>query len=102
MSNEQMTVEEHAIVKLAAAQRYKERNIRPATADYLMNRFLDKKAGCAKPAAPKAKPAPKAEPAVKVAKPVAKPAVKKAAVKQPDMGKITKLASNLKKVLAKQ
>ena len=42
MSQEQMSQEDFAIVKLAAAQRYKERNIHPETANYLFERKLSK------------------------------------------------------------
>ena len=42
MSQEQMSQEDFAIVKLAAAQRYKERNIHPETAHYLFERKLSK------------------------------------------------------------
>ena len=119
MSQEQMSQEDFAIVKLAAAQRYKERNIHPETANYLFERKLSKLAQVPQP-----KPAGGVMPAVRRAvnedrrgtirdaigpsKPVrrplktnppaapAKPQASKAAA-APD--KITKLAGALKNVL---
>lgn len=90
MSQEQMSQEDFAIVKLAAAQRYKERNIHPDTASYLFDRKMNKlAAGCDKPAA-------KAKVVAKARQPAAKAEVKAAA---PAADKITKLAGALKNVL---
>ena len=90
MSQEQMSQEDFAIVKLAAAQRYKERNIHPETAHYLFERKLSKlAASCDKPAAKKPAVA-----AVKKTTIVKKPDATKAAG-----DKITKLAGALKNVL---
>jgi len=125
MTQEQQNAEDTNIIKLAAAERYKERNVRPTTAAYLFDRAMGKAAAEEEAAQPKGlpvKPAlkkvaapvkPVAKPALKkVAAPV-KPALKKTAAPakpspatklkkeaaKPDMTKITKLASNLKKVL---
>lgn len=91
MAKDQMSQENFAVVKLAAAERYRERNIRPETASYLFDRTLRKQAAsCGGGSTTK--------PAVKV-KAKAKPVAKVATVKQPDMGKITKLASALKRTI---
>jgi len=45
---ENLTQEDLAVVKLAAAHRYAELGIRPETADYLMGRYLTKESKCSK------------------------------------------------------
>jgi hypothetical protein len=106
MANEQMSQEDFAVVKLAAAERYRERNIRPETASYLFDRTLCKQAGkdqrgkrdgsgpykgsAEAQTDGKGKRKAKGEPC---------PAEEKAAAKQPDMNKITKLAAALKRTI---
>ncbi len=91
MAKEQMSQEDFAVVKLAAAERYRERNIRPETASYLFDRTLRKQAAdCGSTPAPKAKAKTVKAKTVKA---------KTAAAKQPDMGKITKLAAALKRTI---
>jgi len=118
---ENFSQEEMAVVKLAAAQRYKELNVNPETAEYLFQRHLQKSAKCSKKSGKK-KPAKKAtkkaqtsinaalykktnkaapaaakdkKPAVKALKP--KPTSKEAGADR--MSKITKLAAALKPVV---